>query len=185
MNPLNRMNPGFRKKDVMSIIGTHVESERDFARDLDDTLTIIQPNETVSCTKGAACTGALTCKGQHWRGDAVSAYPPKLAANALYGKRDQAIEHPVTADEAVKIIQHAYTGNGYGVAINPLLEEPETIDEHVALIRARGASLERWTRKHEDIATNGPIIRELIARMEGNLQALRTLVKDIEKAESE
>ena len=75
-----------------------------------------------------------------------------------------------------------HTGNGYGVAINPLLEEPATIDEHVALIRARGASLERWTRQNHHVATNGPIIRELIARMEGNLQGLRTLVKDMEAA---
>lgn len=35
-----------------------------------------------NCTKGAACTQTLTCKGMHWkepwRGDAVSAYPPEL-----------------------------------------------------------------------------------------------------------
>lgn len=125
-------------------------------------LNRMNPGAVITCTCKPNDEGVLKCNGQHGR-----------------------IERPVTADEAVNIIQHAYTGNGYGVAINPLLEEPATIDEHVALIRARGASLERWTHNNERIATDGPIIRELIARMEGNLQALRTLVKDIEKAENE
>lgn len=128
-------------------------------------LNRMNPGTPYACSLGTECTRTLTCKGLH------TATKPTIC----------------TGPETCKDPSHdqPYTGNGYSVAINPLLEEPATIDEHVLLIRARGVSLERWIRKPEDIGTNGPIIREIIARMEGDLQSLRTLVKDIEKAESE
>lgn len=123
-----------------------------------------------NCTKGAACTGTLTCQGMHWkapwRGDAVSAYPPKLAANSLYGKRDQ-----------------AYTGNGYGAEVSHVSGEPTSIPEYVESIVIRAGDLNRWIGRVAKFKVDGPIVREIIARMEGDLQQLRTLVKDIEQAE--
>ena len=150
MNPLNRMNPGAVTTcncepvdGTLTCNGHH--TERDFARDLDDTLTIIQPGDTQN---------------------AVSAYPPKLAANSLYGKRDQ-----------------AYTGNGYGAEVSHVSGEPTSIPEYVESIVIRAGDLNRWVGGVAKFKVDGPIVREIIARMEGDLQQLRTLVKDIEQAE--
>ena len=128
-------------------------------------LNRMNPGAVITCNCEPV-DGTLTCNGQHWRGDAVSAYPPKLAANSLYGKRDQ-----------------AYTGNGYGAEVSHVSGEPTSIPEYVESIVIRAGDLNRWVGGVAKFKVDGPIVREIIARMEGDLQQLRTLVKDIELAE--
>lgn len=111
-------------------------------------------------------------------------YPPKLAANSLYGKRAEAI----TPDEGIQRLQNMfsdrpYTGNGYGAEVSHVSGEPTSIPEYVESIVIRAGDLNRWIGGVAKFKVDGPIVREIIARMEGDLQQLRTLVKDIEQAE--
>lgn len=110
-------------------------------------------------------------------------YPPKLAANSLYGKRDRVIdgenEYPALAAK----LAEPYTGNGYGAEVSHVSGEPTSIPEYVESIVIRAGDLNRWIAGVAKFKVDGPIVREIIARMEGDLQQLRTLVKDIEQAE--
>lgn len=76
-----------------------------------------------------------------------------------------------------------YTGNGYGAEVSHVSGEPTSIPEYVESIVIRAGDLNRWIGRVAKFKVDGPIVREIIARMEGDLQQLRTLVKDIEQAE--
>ncbi len=89
---------------------------------------------------------------------------------------------------AARVQSAPVTGDGFTQTTTQLTEEPSTLEGYSRRLHLRIHSLGRWLNGsqrlngNKEIAVNGPVIRELLARAEGDLQTIRTMVKDIEKA---
>jgi hypothetical protein len=85
-----------------------------------------------------------------------------------------------TASRAYNIAKEVpVTGTGDGpvkeIVINLPLPNPETVADYMEWVKLRTANLGRWVKA--DTADVAPLILETIARIEGDLQQMRQLVK--------
>jgi hypothetical protein len=93
----------------------------------------------------------------------VSQYPPALAANSLYGKRGQA--YTADGDNPLKPLRVEYVPSS-----------PETVEDYVKTVDFRFLALQRWIESSEN-----KLALETIARIEGDLQQIRLLLKGAKK----
>jgi hypothetical protein len=57
---------------------------------------------------------------------------------------------------------------------------PQTIEEYAASIVTRAENIRRWVRDNRTWADFSPVVLNMIARMEGDMQRMRTLLKENE-----
>jgi hypothetical protein len=111
-------------------------------------------------TKFVRCNDpkCVNCRTLDADDEFVSAFP-KIAENSAYGKPSTG-----TGDAPMKAI-----------VIDLPTPNPETVADYMAWVKFRTATLGRWIKM--DAPEAAPLILETIARVEGDLQQIRHLVK--------
>lgn len=117
----------------------------------------------------------------------VSAYPPKIAMNALYGKRHETNLCTCVAinGELTCTCNTSDTGT-VKPEDNPLSalrverpQEPTTIEGYVEWLTLRTASLPRWVAAEEK-----DLLLETLKRMESDIRGIRTLLNSNPEVQS-
>ncbi len=133
------------------------------------------PEELDAIPAGVSGLICVNCRRKHYGTDCLG-WPVSMTT----GKR---INIPSTSlaveneDDDTVIIDRLHklmTNASFGKLIEHLPVDPQTVEDYAKYVKFRAANVERWARTW---AENPTVLCEQIARLEGDLAALRILVK--------
>jgi len=139
-----------------------------------DDMTEATPDELTAIPAGVSGLICTKCERKHYGTDCMG-----FVVDIVTGKRTRPNLHDDgydVEDDPVVIerLQKLMTNASFGKMVVHLPVDPQTVEDYAKYVEFRSQAVVRWARTW---AENPTVLCEQIARLEGDLAALRILVK--------